>query len=552
MIVEIAKAHKSKLILSTILSTCASFAGIGVLAAINDAITTDISDAWQALYLLGLIIMMFLVGFLSQFIFSLLGAKVVRSLRESMFQRIINTEFSTLDTIGGHRLLATLNSDVASIAHALTMAPMLFFNLTTLLLCFLYLGYLSVVHLLLLLSILVVAVTVTWFMMRLGNRYFSILREHEDSLFGFVQQLVDGGRELSLSAKRSDFFLNKQALPCMADVYHADVKAAKYWSLSRNWANAMLFFALASVVLSAKTWLPTNIEIISAFLLVITYLIGPLTSIMNSFEGLARGKVAYSKIKSLQIAVSQDLPQHEQPSPLPSTIKITNLTYSYPQKEDDYSFQIGPVTMELPANEVSFICGGNGSGKSSFAKLINGLYLPHDGKIEIGEWSLRSHNVQAYRALFSTIFSDFYLFDTALNSQGNPADDEQINALIEKLELTDKVKVDQGRLSTTKLSHGQRKRLALLLVFLEDSPYYILDEWAADQDPYFRELFYKTLLPELKRKNKTVLVISHDEQYFHVADNLFKFDQGKLVSHITQKHQNGTSLTEQTQNTSST
>jgi putative ATP-binding cassette transporter len=91
------------------------------------------------------------------------------------------------------------------------------------------------------------------------------------------------------------------------------------------------------------------------------------------------------------------------------------------------------------------------------------------------------------------------------------------------------VQVQDGNLSTTSLSQGQRKRLALLTAYLEDRPIYIFDEWAADQDPVFKEVFYHRLLPELRAKGKTVIVISHDDRYYHVADRIIKLDYGQLV-----------------------
>jgi putative ATP-binding cassette transporter len=84
-------------------------------------------------------------------------------------------------------------------------------------------------------------------------------------------------------------------------------------------------------------------------------------------------------------------------------------------------------------------------------------------------------------------------------------------------------------LSTTAVSQGQRKRLALLTAYLEDRAFYLFDEWAADQDPLFKDVFYKRLLPELKAKDKTVLVITHDDRYFHLAERFIKLDFGQIV-----------------------
>jgi putative ATP-binding cassette transporter len=88
--------------------------------------------------------------------------------------------------------------------------------------------------------------------------------------------------------------------------------------------------------------------------------------------------------------------------------------------------------------------------------------------------------------------------------------------------------VRDGDLSTINVSQGQRKRLELLTAYLEERASYLFDEWAADQDPVFKEIFYLQLLPELKARGKTVIVISHDDRYYHVADRIIKLDYGRI------------------------
>jgi putative ATP-binding cassette transporter len=106
--------------------------------------------------------------------------------------------------------------------------------------------------------------------------------------------------------------------------------------------------------------------------------------------------------------------------------------------------------------------------------------------------------------------------------------DEAGNRLLHRLHLEKKVKVDNGAFTTQSLSQGQRKRLALVVARLEDRPFLVFDEWAADQDPTFKDVFYRELLPELKSEGKAVLVISHDDRYFNLGDRLLKLENGKL------------------------
>ena len=93
-----------------------------------------------------------------------------------------------------------------------------------------------------------------------------------------------------------------------------------------------------------------------------------------------------------------------------------------------------------------------------------------------------------------------------------------------------KVSIKDNRLSTVSLSTGQRTRLALLMAYLDDKPFYIFDEWAASQDPYYKEVFYRTLLPELKSRGKTLIIITHDEKYFDGADRIVMLQDGQMLN----------------------
>lgn len=170
---------------------------------------------------------------------------------------------------------------------------------------------------------------------------------------------------------------------------------------------------------------------------------------------------------------------------------------------------------------------GSLSGETS-AFLI-GLYTPENGDIYLNDQPVTPQNREQYRQLFSTVFFDFYLFDRLLRLQSDQLD-EQVQVYLNTLQIEQKLKIEKGEFSTLDLSQGQRKCLALLTAYLENRPVYLFDEWAADQDPYFREIFYRQLLPELKQRHKAILVISHDDRYFHLGDRLIKLDYGKIVS----------------------
>src|SRR5262249_20380169 len=146
--------------------------------------------------------------------------------------------------------------------------------------------------------------------------------------------------------------------------------------------------------------------------------------------------------------------------------------------------------------QLTFIIGGNGSGKSTLAKVLSGLYVPATGSLWLGETRISDLNREWYRQHFSVIFSDFHLFEDLPPIERKSSFD--VERYLDALGLSHKVRIENGRFSTIALSQGQRKRLALLSAVLEDRPIYIFDEWAADQDPTFKKVFYRSLLGDLK------------------------------------------------------
>jgi len=121
-----------------------------------------------------------------------------------------------------------------------------------------------------------------------------------------------------------------------------------------------------------------------------------------------------------------------------------------------------------------------------------------------------------------------YLFDDLILADEQAS--EAVRHYLERLDIAHKVNVEAGVFSTTDLSAGQRKRLALIGTYLEQRPVIVFDEWAAEQDPTFRRIFYTEILQELKRQGKTLIVVSHDDRYFGAADRVIHIHEGRICS----------------------
>jgi putative pyoverdin transport system ATP-binding/permease protein len=187
------------------------------------------------------------------------------------------------------------------------------------------------------------------------------------------------------------------------------------------------------------------------------------------------------------------------------------------------------LTLREEEPTILTVAGESGSGKTTLAMLLLGLYEPEDGRIELNGVPVDRTNIAHYRQHFSAVFADFHLFEELLGADQHDLDTRAAHYL-DALGLAHKVRVEQGRFTTTSLSTGQRKRMALVSAYLEDRPVCLFDEWAADQDPAFKRVFYRELLPELKQRGKTVIVISHDDAYFDGADRIVRLADGVLAS----------------------
>jgi putative ATP-binding cassette transporter len=201
-------------------------------------------------------------------------------------------------------------------------------------------------------------------------------------------------------------------------------------------------------------------------------------------------------------------------------IEMRKIGFRYVDRFSEAAFKIGPIDFTLQPGELVFITGGNGSGKSTFLRVLSGLYPPDSGEIILDGKHIDDSSRDEYRALMSAIFFDYHLFRRLYG------------VLDEKTSLTD------GEFRTLELSGGQRRRLALIVSLLEKRPILLLDEWTAEQDPEFRRKFYDELLPDLMKAGATVVVITHDDRYLdelNLTARRIRMDEGRIVEQRTIK-----------------
>jgi len=455
-------------------------------------------------------------------------------LRGDLVRKILAVPLRQLEEIGAPRLMVALTEDVMSITEAMRAIPTFIMNAAILLGGAAYLGWLSW-RMLLAITVLIAAGSLIYrWLVRRGFNLLKSAREAEDRLFRHFRALTEGIKELKLHRERRARFL-AEGVDTATDAYQRhNIAAEVRFIAAQNWSQ-LLFFTLIGLILFVVPGLEHfGPQVTTSFVVATLFLMGPLSGLLAVLPVFGRASVSLQKIGELGLALTAPASDHSaaspaDPAPRFGRIELRGVQHAYHREREEDTFTLGPINLALRPGELVFIVGGNGSGKSTLAKLITGLYPPEQGEIRVDGRRVDDHNRDHYRQLFSAVFADFYLFDTFLGLERRDLD-ARASEYLAQLHLDHKVKIVNGALSTTNLSQGQRKRLALLTAYMEDRPCYLFDEWASDQDPLFKEVFYTQLLPELKAKHKAVLVISHDDRYFHLADRIIKLDYGQLVT----------------------
>jgi putative pyoverdin transport system ATP-binding/permease protein len=517
-----------------------SISGIGSAASIAlinrsiSEITPTHPQASQGLLwgFIGLVAVALVTNLVSQFLLVQLAQDAIYKLRLRISGWILASPLRHLEELGANRLLVTLTEDVQSISSAVFIVPTLCTNAAIILASLTYLGWLSICVLLGTLGFLVLAISLVQLLINRAVSFFTKAREENDVLMKHFQAITDGVKELKLHAQRREDFFAEDLQATAATLRDYRIGSQRAIALSNGLGELLFFLLLGLLVYGLPQIRTVSSELLSGYVLTISYIMRPIGNVLSNLPSLSQAGVALRKIDALGLSLAsraENLARTTNVRDEFTQIEIQQATHSYQLAGEETNFTLGPIDLTLYPGELLFIVGGNGSGKSTLAKLLTGLYVPDGGEIRLDGKVIDDRNRELYRQLFSTVFADFYLFDRFMGLRlADP--DVQAQAYLAQLQLTHKVTVENGKLSTTALSQGQRKRLALLTAYLEDRPIYLFDEWAADQDPFFREIFYQQLLPELKQRGKSVLVISHDDRYFHLADRLIKLDYGKIIN----------------------
>ncbi len=507
------------------LSLASAALGIGLIAFINQRLieTPDITLSVLPEFL-GLLLLLMAVTLGSQLALTTLGHHFVFRLRSEFIKRLMDTHVERVEQLGSAALLAGLTSDVRNITVAFVRLPELVQGIILTAGSAAYLGWLS--PKMLGVTAIWVAVTILggYVLVARVYKHLARLREIEDSLHDDYQTVIEGRKELTLNRERAERVYEDSYIPHAADYRRHIIRADTYHLSAVNWSNIMMLGVIGLVFWMANSlgWSDTNTA--ATFSLTLLFLRTPLLSAVGALPTLLSAQVAFSKLRQFELAPYEaTFPRSHEPAAW-QTLELRDVVFQY----GDNAFSVGPLNLKIERGELIFLIGGNGSGKSTLAMLLTGLYQPVSGALYLDGRQIDASNLDDYRKRFSAVFTDVWLFGRLLGPQGEQARPELVATWLERLQMSDKLKLDNGTILNLKLSKGQRKRVALLLALAEERDIILLDEWAADQDPHFRREFYQVLLPLMQQMGKTIFAISHDDHYFIHANRLLEMRQGQL------------------------
>jgi len=511
-------------------SMIAAFGSAMSIFIIKQAIPNDDKSKYLLYFFIGMLIYVCFSRYSNYKIIRLVSGNVCKR-RVELADKILHAQYDKLSNINESELYSCFNNDTEVLSEMASATLTVIMNMLTVVFCFLYLGLINFKAMLLTIVFVVLAASVYYAISSLAGPIFAKNRDLQVNFYGFIDQLLKGIKELYISEKKREEF-HKDFTEC-CESYKDSKIISEYKVTDAGIAGTlMITFLLASIVFIFPHLVKSmNAGVIASFFLIFMYIVGPINTMLQLLPTFLRMKISNQKINNLLSEVgvarrenmTEAVAGQKEDMKKDFTIMLSNVKYRY-KNENERNFCIHNINACFNSGEITFIIGGNGSGKSTVGKLMAGLYQQDEGKVLYNGKEI--DDIQLSKKI-ATIFTDNYIFQKLYGIDVNQKQ-ERIDELAKMLKIQDVVSIVDGRLSTLKLSSGQRKRVALLVSLLEDKEIYLFDEWAAEQDPEFRDYFYKEILVQLKKNGKCVIVISHDDRYFGIADKILKLDNGTI------------------------
>lgn len=458
-----------------------------------------------------------------------LANNLLAKLRIELARAVLAAPYSKIEQTGGPRLILALTEDIQTVGNAANALVGAGIAGATIVGALVYVAWLSPLLCVIVVVPIAISVFAEKYFLRQGYMTVGKAMAVRGAMARAIASSVAGISELKLHRKRRAAFFTEGFRPSTRAFHSILDLAMRLFGVGESFMVGMAFVAVGAALFLYPRISPTGIAGISGAVLAILYLPASISAVVGNIQVVTSADATVTALEKLGVSLAEGAREASVVTDAPlvwTKLELAGVTHTY-KSDDDREFTLGPVELTLKPGEIVFIAGGNGSGKTTLAKILVGLYVPEKGELRLDGRVIGPDELASYRAHFSVIFSDFFLFDKIYGGRGKE-EDAKANALVHAMELDEKVQVKDGAFSTIELSQGQRKRLALVVAQLQDRPIYVLDEWAAQQDPYFKDIFYTRLLPELRAAGKTVVVVTHDDRYFPLADRVIRLDEGKV------------------------
>jgi putative ATP-binding cassette transporter len=509
-------------------------AGIDSFASVDAGVVSflglEVSNHWYALMFVAAVVFILATKTTSRILMQRVAATVTAELRTGMYERLVQAPVKEVEKAGPGRMMAVLTEDVPWIISAGRLFPTMLSNLATLFGMLSYLAYLNADAFWFVIEALVVGTVTYQVPVVIGLRFVTRKRALLDRLHTSIRALLDGFKELKLDHRKRNGFLERYLLDNERKVRDASMTGDAIVAVAGTYGDLLNFFVIGIISFVFVNYHAISSQELIAVIMTLLYITGPVAAILQAVPQYMTAGVSLRNVNKLfhdlpVETASQQLLDDRQPW---SRLSLREVVYRYEDTEERKGYVVGPIDLDIEKGQITFIVGGNGSGKSTLGKLITLHYAVESGTILFGDDPITDETLNTYRQQIGFIYSDYYLFQHLLGRGGAEVAAE-VERYLKELGLDQKVSFDGSEFSTLHLSDGQRRRLALLVSFVEDKQLYLFDEWAADQDPMFKDTFYYKILPELKQRGKAVVVVSHDDRYFDVADKLVYMENGRIV-----------------------
>lgn len=463
---------------------------------------------------------------MSQVLLARVAMQAASDLRTDLYHRIARAPVPVLERLGSARLITIINTDVPRIVMGGQAMPELLISAVTLIGMLGFLLYLNADVFLFVLECIAFGAVTYEIPLLIGRRFFVRAGNSADLLQRSVDGLIRGIKELKLSEAKRQTYFDVELAGNEEAMLDAQKSGNAILNVANSYGDMICFFAIGAITFIFVNYHSVQPQEMLGVVMALLYITGPVSVILNMMPQLTVARVSFSRVA----AILAELPDEQLQPPsqdIPwNTVRLSGVSYHHPAQDEMPGFQVGPLDAEFAKGQITFIVGGNGSGKSTLCKLITLHYQASSGEIFFDDQPVDKNSMATLRQGIAAIYSDYYLFDRIL---GKKVEQELVQHYLRVLKLDAKVSYRDGKFSTLSLSDGQRRRMALVAAFIEDKELYLFDEWAADQDPSFKEAFYHEILPSLKARGKAVIAITHDDRYFHVADQLIIMADGKIT-----------------------